>query len=378
MPGKLTHQRLTTEALRLGSSHHWVEIPQLVQEYCLYPDSYFSRPAETKKYNFFFEGIQFHYPPDVPYIDLYRYWRINDDGQMERVPPFKNDNFRHVEAGFQFYFHTVANCWRDGDIDEGCRYLGVLLHFLQDATFGIHALEGPGGADLFALQRLTGKAQLPHLAAIDCPEHFTGEYSAQVLGDSVAEAVAMLYAKYVRTVTDSRHCVFQLLLEPTTEDTQIEQMFGNGVGLCADAIATLEHLAGIRPACFPDTLPLTIFEPFEFPLGGGGRYRFQTLYSKNQSLSFWAHYAANLLYALPEDTFQAFTADIQFIPAAEDNLVKVELLNDNQKVEQFTLSSHSPCRKLFLTTPKGVCGWQITAPNSAGEIILHRALLRRQ
>lgn len=43
---------------------------------------------------------------------------------------------------------------RDGNETEAMKYLGVLLHVLQDACFGVHALEGPGGCDLFFFDRL--------------------------------------------------------------------------------------------------------------------------------------------------------------------------------------------------------------------------------
>ena len=56
------------------------------------------------------------------------------------------------------------------------KYLGVLLHVLQDACFGIHALEGPGGSDLFFFDRLRIGDFSPAevLARLDCSDGSSG------------------------------------------------------------------------------------------------------------------------------------------------------------------------------------------------------------
>lgn len=377
MPGDKTHQLLTAEALTRADCNCPIGRDELIRQYCLYPDLYFVHPEQTEEYNFFFEGIQFHYPPNVPYVDLYRYWQHQPGGGLQRTYPFRNDNFRHVEAAFRHYFQTVADCWRRQDYDRGCRFLGVLLHFLQDATFGMHALEGPGGTDLFALDRLSGEPQLERLTGLPCPENAAGEYRARVLGASVDEAVARLYAEYVRATNDSLHCIFRFLFVPAVADSQPQQMAANAVRLCADAIATSEHLAGLRPAEFPSTVPLTIFEPFEFPLGGSGKYRFLSLCQDQHKLSFWAHYDTRLLYVLPKNIFQSFSAGLRFIPLTPSNRVAVELLTDGQPAAQFILSAQHPSQELALTAPGGVCGLRLNTAESVGEIILHRPTLRR-
>ncbi|NLF94939.1 MAG: hypothetical protein GX564_13720 [Oligosphaeraceae bacterium] len=378
MPGDKTHQQLTAEALSLSCCSCRTGRQELIRQYCLYPDLYYCAPEQTEEYNFFFEGIQFHYPPNVPYVDLYRYWQHRPGGGLKRTRRFQNNNFRHVDAGFRHYLQAIADCWRRHEDDRGCRFLGGLLHFLQDSIFGMHALEGPGGADLFVLDRLSGEPQLERLTGLPCPENAAGEYRARVLGASVDEAVARLYAEYVRATNDSRHCLFRLLFASAPADDPPRQMAANAVRLCADTIATLEHLAGLRPASFTQTMPLTIFEPFEFPLGGSGKYRFLSLCQDQHSLSFWAHYDTRLLYALPQNIFAAFSAELQFVPAAPLNRVKIKMLNDHHPAEQFTLSALHPSRKITLVAPGGVCGLQIIAAESPGEIILHSPTLQRR
>ena len=152
MPDSSVHRHITECALHLAPLEGGNE--GLVGEYCTYPDAYFSDPEKLAPYMFFLDGVQFHYLPDTPYAPLYRYW--DAAGCVHRTVPFVNENFRHAKAGFTYYLEQILRCFRLGQPEEGKKYLGCLLHMLEDSTFGVHALEGPGGTDLFALDRMLG------------------------------------------------------------------------------------------------------------------------------------------------------------------------------------------------------------------------------
>ena len=154
MPGSHIHQYLTQTALSLVPAETG-DNTALVRDYCLYPDEYFSRPESLSPYFFSTDGIQFHYLPDTPCNELYRYWEVGADGHLHRAKPYRNQNFLHAKNGFSFYLTKTVDLLRRGETEEGKKFLGCLLHMLEDSAFGIHSLEGPGGFDLFALDRLT-------------------------------------------------------------------------------------------------------------------------------------------------------------------------------------------------------------------------------
>ena len=140
MPDSKVHSALTRAALALQTADTG-DNEKLISEYSSWPDLYFSdRWKELEPYMFFLDGIQFHYPPDTPYNELYRYWDMDENSNFHRSRPAVNENFRHVTAGFRFYLDHILEHFARHEIEEGKKYLGCLIHMLQDSTFGLHAL----------------------------------------------------------------------------------------------------------------------------------------------------------------------------------------------------------------------------------------------
>ena len=154
MPSGYHHQSLTRQAL---ISAGVTDAQQLAESYCNYPDYYFSeRKEEVEPYMFFCDGIQFHYPPHTPVEEFYRYWNRSEHGNYP-LRTQKNENIRHTVEGFSYYLTKTVALLKENNRQEAWKFLGCLLHFLEDSAFGVHALEGIDGTDLFVLDRLSGK-----------------------------------------------------------------------------------------------------------------------------------------------------------------------------------------------------------------------------
>lgn len=340
MPDSRTHSALTRAALALQTAETGNN-ENLIRDYSSWPDFYFSdRGKELRPYIFFLDGIQFHYPPDTPYNDLYRYWDMDERGRFRKSRAFVNENFRHVTAGFAFYIGHILECFRKNETEEGKKYLGVLLHMLQDSTFGLHSLEGAGGGDAFLLDRLTGSTPAPSeiLAGLRYREDFRmPAYEPQLLGRSRGEMVMKLYAAYCRTSADSRRAAFRYVMNtlenhPEKNGAEEQRMFGNAVTLCADTVHTLFQLAkGETPPAGP--CRLDELEPYEFPFGGFGGYRFRSFVRNcafdrennavpleldcgkfEHGLSFGTHADGRLRYFIAPGIYRKFTCRIGLHP----------------------------------------------------------------
>lgn len=397
MPDSKTHSFLTAQALKLQKKDLG-NCDDLIKDYCSYPDFYFSdRWQELEKYIFFLDGIQFHYLPDTPYNELYRYWKMNQNGGF-LSRDFVNKNFRHAEKGFTFYITHAVRYFQNGNDDEAKKYLGCLLHMLEDSTFGFHTLEGAGGADGFVLDRMLDSSPSPAdiLAKIKmdftlhCPAH-----EVQILGDSIDEAVMMLYGKYCSYSADSRKAAFQYILSELgfsgkNSSDEIRRMHDNAVKLCADVIATILHLATDGKSNRAAFCSLNTLEPYQFPFGGFGAYRFRSFIRDcailpdgsqtdlqlngrklSYGLSFGSHFKGSLLYKIAPETFKNFTVSIGFqdtIPPGGE--VCIEWLNNSETAATVTLSEKNPVQKLQINAPSGVFGLKFTAKPSCGIIVL--------
>ena len=398
MPDSSIHRHITECALRLapldGSN------AELVREYCTYPDIYFSDPEKFAPYMFFLDGVQFHYLPDTPYVPLYRYWDAAG-GTMHRTVPFVNENFRHAKAGFTHYLEQIVRCFRHGQQEEGKKYLGCLLHMLEDSTFGIHALEGPGGTDIFALDRMIGIPgfSLDALAKSDCRDLLPVQYSPHILGNSCGECVMRLYAAYCFAVADSRQCCFRIIANSRQgggEDDKprlVRRMFENAVRLCADVIATVSHLSREEPPVSTSCL-LTELEPLVFPLGGAYRFRSferNRAYSPDgkelpleidgerfeNGISFGSHFEGKLLYWIAPHVFRSFSCQAGFHSAVpvKDELI-LELVNNGESVRTFKLSAEQPACHVRLDEPGGEFGFRFRSSPAAGVVVIGDPVFR--
>lgn len=408
MPDSVSHTLLTRAALALQPFPKSSDT-RLETEYCLYPDDYFSaRWREIAPYCPFKDGIQFHYLPDTPWNPLYRYWRKDEEDSSVRVLAFDNPNFRHAHAGFEHCIGHAVREFRAGRVDEGNRHLGVLLHVLQDATFGIHALEGPGGADLGILDRLLDTPLQPTelLAEIRWQdEGFRMDYRPQSLGATVDEMVMRLYSAYCQAVSSSRKLCVRYVLESLNGKGDglvplVRSMGETSIRLCADVIHTVRQLAEGMAGEQPDPLPLETQEPFEFPFGGFRPYRFRSVsrdcvpsakgsaplplqigsVQYSHGLAFGSHYEGRLLYWIAPGVFQSLTATIGMHPAfLPVGSVQVTVLNDGQERKKLTLDATTSETVLMIPEPGNVVGLVFHSTPSCGVIVLgspelHRAI----
>ncbi len=409
MPDRIQHAYLTRCSLDLQPGRFQLpagDRDALIDEYCMFPDQFFTTDPEQYAailpYMFIDQGIQFHYPPNIPLAELYRYWLPSPEkGCFVKSQPFRNLNFIHVKKGFEFYLERIVCNFREGAWDEGVKYAGCLLHMLEDSCFGAHALEGPFGSDLFILERLFDPLEedwqntpLAILAALDCSAIEPGKNAPRLLGQSIPEIVMHLYAAYVETVNRSRRLCFHIVENVRQSKEQqnaglIRQMSHNTVRLCADtlfsawSVATnsLDQTDNLRE------ISLTRLEPHVFPLGGAGGYRFlsylkdfavnthmqkiplqlrfdNAILTYDSGLSWGSHYEAELLYWLPENIFAVFECALGLHPDSTNPSAKVtiQVINGGKTVEELHFEEQNPARNLKIFRPHGDFGFKISYP----------------
>ena len=357
MPGALTHSQLTRAALEL-QPRPVGNVDDLISDYCNYPDRCFSKWEELQKYSFFLDDVQFHYLPDTPWNELYRYWK-HEDGTLRRARKFVNENFLHAHAGFEFYITNFIREFQQGQEEEAKKYLGCLLHVLEDATFALHTLEGPGGTDAFVLDRLmdapfSPAAELAKLSADGLP---LPDHHPQSLGNSPGELLMRLYAEYYRAGSRARQFSFRYLLaraENRPDDAREAQIgqYHNSVKFCADVIFTLYQLGRGEKCEQPDPFPLAELQPHEFPFGGPGAYCYRSFDSGfavapdgsrrplrladreyADGLAFGNHFEGSLRYWIAPAVFRNFTARFGFhsdFPVKGET--EVEIINGDQVI----------------------------------------------
>ncbi|MBR2425514.1 MAG: hypothetical protein IKB16_02110 [Lentisphaeria bacterium] len=396
MPTSYIHNAVTRELFSL-LSFDLGDNTGLINEYCCYPDLYFSGDEKYKPYNFFTDGVQFHYLPDTPYRELYRYWSA-EGGKVHRMKPYVNENFIHAKAGFEFFLEHIITQFRAGNMEEGKKYLGSLLHMLQDSTFGLHSIEGPGGMDMFVLDRLMESEVQPTLFALNIDAQGKNlkpsAYIPQILGDSVGDTVMRLYAEYYRRTSDSRKCTFQYILNARDKQESgnpalVQRMFDNAVQICADVVNTIYHIvhgtATGKPVC-----SLTEFEPYEFPFGGGGgAYRFLP-YVRNQvylpdgtvkeidGVSFGSHFEGALRYWIAPGVFRLFAANLKlYCKSGTTENVCISVLNDGKVAQRIVLDAVHSSVQLELSEPANELSFVMESSPVCGVIALENSRLSR-
>lgn len=376
MPGTFIHQCLTRQALE---SNHISDAENLVNTYCIYPDYYFGeRSAETKPYMYFHDGIQFHYPPHTPVEEFYRYWDRNENGNY----PFchhENENIVHVEAGFRFYLGKIIPLLNTGEREEAWKYLGCLLHFLEDSTFGLHSLEGADGADLFILDRLFGTDITRYLSGISLTDELQSmTVIPKVLTSSAEEFIPLLYTRYVKDSARSRQYLFDMAVEhqygksQRSSEENIREMFLVALQLSADTAATVLAIAsGEKTGVMQRNL--TEFSPFHYPIGGSG-FILKKYEEQENTITFGVNSSASLLYSIPENLYDTFTCSVRGIGIHQ---VKLELFDKNEVIRCIDLENEKEI-PLVISSPGGVLGFRITSPEVLGQIRISNGVFCRK
>jgi hypothetical protein len=270
---------------------------------------------------------------------------------------------------------------------------------LQDSSFGIHSLEGPCGTDIFVLDRLFDEPESLKmrptniLARIEYDAIPVRAYLPRLLGTSVPEIVARLYARYAHAASAARKICFTFVRNTydgneNANSSLVREMFYNAAELCTDVIFSVWSIAMEKfdtSAC-PARISMTELEPFEFPMGGSGGYRFLS-FVKNEAvtpslekiplrlimsgktlsfdsgISMGSHYEGKLLYWIPEKIYSRFYACIGLHPECLNPTgVKIELLNDGNPVAEFLFNNERPAEIIELKNPEGIFGIKFSYP----------------
>ncbi len=373
MPGSNTHRHITSAALRAAG----IEAPELERSYCLYPDDYYSDPEKIAPYVPMLNGIPFHYFPDTPVNDLYRYWRVDGSRKVVQSRPFRNDNYRHAVSGFRFCYRKIRSALRQGKRTEAEKFLGVLLHVLEDSSFGIHALEGAGGVDVYALDRLSGKPVLRALTKFNDEGLDAAPYTPKLLGATPELASMRLYAEYVRASTDSRHAMFQLALSeiagvPADARAQCRRMFNNAVRLAADAAYTAFHMA---EADAPQPLALDALEPIRFPLGGADKWRLRGAEIMPGLIAFGVNDEVFMHYDVAPG-YRTLTGRLRWREPAPGTQLRAAFLNNGRAVWESDLTPEHPEAEITVETPRGICGVTLASKAPSGTFEMADFLLK--
>ncbi|HRU04455.1 MAG TPA: hypothetical protein P5137_01615, partial [Candidatus Brocadiia bacterium] len=242
-------------------------------------------------------AIQFHYIPNTDIESEYKYWAVTDDPATGRlrlkrgaVPP--NMNWRHASAGYEYYFRRAADSLRAGETDDAAGFLGTLLHFIEDSTFGLHAVEGTDGVDIFVLDRFIeppgGDLALRPSSVIDCkllPFDIQG-YQPRLLGLKPAEAAFHLYTACAEVVAAARKKLIPIVFHVYEKNEAAANalrlaMLQDSARLCADVVFTCCAMAGAGwtadQAARLQQVYLSDMKPVREPRGLSMPYRFITM-----------------------------------------------------------------------------------------------------
>ena len=407
MPGK-EHHLITEHAIKL--LNEWEqqiiapEMDNFIDEYCTYPDTYFDLNGggheKVLPYNFETDGIQFHYIPDTPIVDKYRYWSVSG-GNLVPGDKVENLNWKHASNGFTYYLDHAVQALKNENLKDAFAFTGWLLHMLQDACFASHSLEGPYGTDIFVLDRLfdygDNIAMLPsNILASTMPNESvtTPDYKPVLLGTTVDEAVFHLYSKYVKTCLNARKLSFKIVQAKYSDKPlagYYEIMFHNIVCVSADVIHTICAIANdkFENSEYLEKVCLSDFEPTERPWGLPGPYRFITMLKDKaldhnsqpiplklivddtektfkQGMSFGSHSQLSFTYQIPPDVYGSFTAFIglqaEYVEAGE---VRIEISNAKKIVFNETFDCNKPAQLLTIMDPGGSFEIRCFSPDNA-------------
>ena len=359
MPSSEIHRKLTLFALKfvpeLFAGSNTVT---LSEQYCRFPDLAMTGDPETQCFLFERNGIQFHYLPDAPLENLYRHYHAETDGRLKRSCPFVNPHYEFILEGLTYYLTLIPELLRTNRVVDAMKATGILLHVLQDNSFGVHTLEGPGGTDVFFFDRLKlwEKSPFETLCRLDCGSTPPVLPRSPVsLGNSPEEAALRIYRHWCDAIRIGRMSCVKVLLKG---DPNISQMTAVSVQLCADVLQTILELS----RCLPKgtaLLSLNEFEPYE-PPGRG----IET--TSDQSFVFSITTEEHLLYRFPAGIFTLLSAELF---SADNCFCLFELVNNGIVVQNGKVKPGQPM-KLRLEFPQNECGFKFYAEQATARIML--------
>ena len=353
----------------------------LIKRYCLYPDLYYGKNKDKIEPYLFMDGdVSFHDIPASSITELYQFWIPGKNGQLHRSRKYTNASYLFTEKCFRFYLKNIRKAIDEKRIDDVMQFTGCLIHHMQDATFGLHALEGASGADVYTLNKLSGMDFMLFIANLR-PKNDWLNISAEpnYLGDTVEEAVMRLCSQYVKYNKQSCNALFALVankiskndekvFEENTKKIYLTSLYGT-----LDVLFTVQSWLENRKL-EQTSLPLSDLTPYEPPVSGYGEYRFKMLQCRENELEFGVHFEQNLTYHIAENIFTDFTAELV---AKNINNVTVNIVNDNKIIDTFTLSGNES-KQIKITDPHGVFGFRTKSAAPAGGLIIKQGKFNRK
>ena len=378
MPDSHTHKTVTSHAVNIT---RLAEAENLIKTYCLYPDLYYGKDKNDIKPYLFMDGdVGFHDIPPSSITELYQFWIPDENGQLHRGRQYKNASYLFTEKCFAFYFENIKKAVAEKRIDDVMKFTGCLIHHMQDATFGLHVLEGASGADVYTFNKLSGVDFMSYFFELKLKDEWQQENVSPIyLGDTPGEAAMNLCSQYVIHNKKSCNSLFAIAAnrisknDDTILDTETFNMYMSSVSITSTILYTVG--AWINNTVFEKkSLPLVDIIPYESPLGGTGNYRLKMLQINENELEFGVHFEQNIIYHIAENVFENFTAGLI---AQNVNSVKIEVINDGKTIDSFEISGNEK-KNIKIESPQGVFGLRTSSAKPSGALLLRNGHFNRK
>ena len=372
------HRAATRHAVKLLKVQN---AENLIKTYCLYPDRYYGKNHKKIAPYLYLEGdVSFHDIPSISLTTLYQAWVPFEKGQLRRSRKYKNENYLFAEKCFNFYFSNIKKAIAENRIDDMMKFTGCLIHHMQDATFGLHVLEGASGTDVYTLNKFSGTDMMMEIANLRPAEDwFNISAEPTYLGNTVQEAVMRLYSQYVKYNRNACNALFAIAAnriganDPKILEQNTRKMYLNSLYGTMDILYTVQ--AWLNKQKIPQNpLSLTDLTPYEPPLSGYGKYRLKMLQINENELEFGVHFEQNIIYHIAENVFENFTADLI---AENVNSVKIEVINDGKTIDSFEISGNET-KNIKITSPCGVFGLRTSSTAPQGGLIIKNGKFNRK
>jgi hypothetical protein len=211
-------------------------------------------------------------------------------------------------------------------------------------------------------------------------------YMPRVLGGSIGEVIMRLYREYYRSTCEARKCSFQYILNVRDKNVSgnpalVQRLIDIASHLCADVILTVVRLAeGITPEGTQRSLK--DFEPYEFPFGGHGAYRFRSFerdrvlfadgtVKEIDGVSFGSHYEGALRYWIAPGLYRKFTAVLKlYAPANSSGDARIQIRNHGELVQTVVLDAQNTEAELTITDPGDELSFEMLSKPLCGVIVL--------
>lgn len=378
MPDSYTHRTVTAHAVKLTA---FADSEKLIESYCLYPDLYYGKDKNAIEPYLFMDGdVGFHDIPASSITELYQFWIPDDKGQLHRGRKYSNASYLFCEKCFSFYFENIRKAINDKRFDDVRKFTGCLIHHMQDATFGLHVLEGASGADVYTFNKLSGVDFMSYFFDLKLKDEWQTEVMIpQYLGDTPREAAMMLCTEYIKHNKRSCNALFAIAANRISKndnevlDNETLKMYKSAVSITSSILYTVD--SWLNNITFNRAeLLLSDLVPYESPLGGTGNYRLKMLQIHENDIEFGVHFEQNIIYHTADDTFDFFTAEIF---AQNTNDVNINIVNNDEIIDSFIIHNNET-KNIKINNPCGIFGLRTSSAKPSGALFIKNGKFNRK